>query len=218
MNIKNLLAFVFLVLVIVLIGFPNVSNFLYKDVLGLGGSKETTSQLNFKSINGEYKIYINDTEIGEVQDGLQNIFPLIEPGENTLKVVRQSDVEDFFYVLERRINFISGSEVKVEWEAGPSLSSSSGVIQYYKEINSNDGTRVLVSPFPKDSKVEFNSRTAQDNLVLVTSIEDQNIKVSNDNGFENKELTVNLQDGDSEQVLNNLQLVIEVFLYRQPFT
>ncbi len=211
-------AALFVVILILLVAgafFPGW-NWVY-GVLTPKGRPGNFSQLNFKSTNGAYDIYIDGEKKASAKDKEEQIVPQIKPGFHSVKLVRSSRTPGFFYTLERSIEFIPAAQVEIKWEAGPTLESSSGTVKYFSQINKSGGSDVYILPFPKNATVEFDSRRGDANVFEVLDTATHTIKVSNGSGFETQTVQVNLIDETTNHVLTNLKLVVEVYLYKQPF-
>lgn len=191
----------------------------------IGESDSIKSQFTIESISGDYDIFIDDKNVQSVRDKTFKTIPNIEPGLREIKLKRtvEGKVEDFFYVFEREIFFLPGFEVKFSWDAGPSLDSSTGVLQYFKDHIGNKGVELFLLTTPKiDTLVSINDNQKKENLNnynLATN------KITNiliepvEKGFEAAQVKIDLsQSFSSASKLNsNLQLIVEVFLYKQPF-
>lgn len=173
--------------------------------------------MSFKSIDGQYDIFIDGEKKGVVEAGAQEDFVQISPGKHVIKVVRQTSSPDFYYTLERNIEFLPSAQVEITWEAGPTLESSAGIIKYFTEISKHNGANVYIQTFPQNATVEFDSRKSEGNTFEIFDTATHTIKITNGDGFDTQSLSVNLTDVSTQKVLSNLQLVIEVYLYKQPF-
>lgn len=173
------------------------------------------SQLNFRSLDGEYTVYIDNEDKGKVKDKEQRDFTQIKPGLRSIKLIRTSSIKDFFYTLERSIYFLPSSQVEISWEAGPTLESSTGVIKYFTEI-AKQGSEVYIQAFPKNANVEFDSRKTEGNIFEVFDTNTHTVKVANGEGFDPQSFQVNLTDESTKKNLTGLRLVIEVYLYKRP--
>jgi hypothetical protein len=177
----------------------------------------TYSQLLVKSLRGDYEIYVDNVLKGEVKSKESKELAQIQPGDRLLKLVRKSDINGFFYTLEKIINFMPSSQVEVEWESGPNLESSSGVIKYFKEIIKPDGVQVYILPFPVNASILLDEKKVSGNTFDIYDTLDHSVKISNGDGFENKIISFNLSNQMTMKTLTNLRLNIEVYLYKQPF-
>lgn len=210
-------ALVFGIIAIVLgFTFTPIGTYFYK-FLRVQGKQGNYSQFNFKSIRGTYEIFIDNTLKETVEEGKSKEIILIEPGIRQVKVVRKSEIKDFFHQFERNISFLPNAAVEMEWDAGPTLESSSGVLKYFTKIVKQNGSEVFVSTFPDNAKVEFDSRRNNNNVFEVLDTATHTIRVSGNEGFDSKFVELNLTNESTKRVLTNLKLIIEVFLYKQPF-
>jgi hypothetical protein len=180
-------------------------------------SQTNFSQLSVRSLSGDYEIYVDDKKVGDVKDKEQKSFVQIESGVRKVRLVRPSPVKDFFYTLERNIEFLQSSQVEIEWESGPTLESSSGTIKYFSKIVKSDGAQVYVLPFPNNSEVFFDNRQSVGNAFDVFDTASHTIRISNGEGFEPKIMEINLTDQNTKKVLKDIKLVVEVYIYKVPF-
>lgn len=216
-NKQIIIYLVILLIPLIVLMIPSVTNTLYQNFAGKEKHRDGASQLSFRSNGGDYDIILDGEKIDEVLDNSEKLITGIPSGVHELTISRKSDIEKYYYEHKRNIDFLPSAEVKIEWESGPTLESSSGIIRYYTNIIKDDGAQVYILPFPIDSKVEFNGAVAEDNVFDVNDTNNYQIGISNGQGFDKRELQVNLSDGDSGQVLTNLRLLVEVYLYKQPF-
>jgi hypothetical protein len=202
--------------ILVLLAFTPFWGYIYQffQAKGLQGNY---SQLHFQSSKGDYQVFIDNELKGEVADKQKKDIPQVKPGSRTIKIVRKSELSDFFYVLEKTIEFIPSSQVEIEWEAGPTLESSTGTIKYFNEIIKPDGAEVYIRPFPNNAIVQFDSKTTEGNTFDVFDTKNHTIKVSMDEDSESITSKINVTDESTNKVLKNLKLVIEVYLYKMPF-
>jgi hypothetical protein len=95
----------------------------------------------------------------------------VTPGEHTIKLERISSEQDFYTTITKKVNFLKGTEVYMEWEVGPSEVFSQGHVLSFKQrnhttepvlsIDSNqndvdvsiDGVNVGTVPFLGDSEL-----------------------------------------------------------------
>lgn len=203
-------------LILVFFTLTPVWRYIYKafEVKGLQGNY---SQLQFESLRGVYEISIDDEVKGEVSDKQKKEFPQIKPGMRKIKIVRKSDVPDFFYTMERTFEFIPSSQLEISWDAGPTLESSSGSIKYFTQIVKPTGSEVFIRTFPNNATVEFDSKKSNENVYEVFDTATHYVRVSNGDGFEDYFTKINLTNEGTNKVLTNLKLVIEVYLYKEPF-
>lgn len=213
---KKAALFILLVVVLGLLSFLPIWNWIY-GIFEDKGREGNISQLSVKSLRGEYNIYLDGSLLGKIDNQQQNEFVRITPGRHTVRLERISDVVDFYYVLERPVDFLPSTQVEIEWEAGPTLESSSGTIKYFTEIIKPEGAEVYVLTFPQSATVEFDSKKTDAHTFEVLDTNTHTLKVSNGSGFASQSIDVNMKDDSSTKVLTNLKLVIEVYLYKQPF-
>lgn len=215
-DMKKAALFVGIVLVLGLISFLPVWNWVY-GIFEDRGRQGNFSQLNVKSIRGDYDVYVDGDLVGKVNDKEENNFTKIKPGRHVVKLIRKSEVQDFFYTLERPVEFLPSTQVDINWESGPTLESSSGTVKYFSQIIKPTGSEVYLLTFPQSADLEFDSKKSDQNVFEILDSKQHTIKVSNGNGFETQRINVNLSDESTKKVLINLKLVIEVYLYKQPF-
>lgn len=194
---------------IVLLSLPPVWQYIYD----LFPSTPTeTAQLNFKSLFGQYNVFIDGKKIGEVKDKESQVFTKIESGERIVRVSRSSDISGFYYVLEKTINFLPNTQVDIEWESGPTIEASNGIIRYFTQINNDSGTELSIIPFPSNAKVEINSTSVENNRILITKTDGVKVIVSSGDIYEIKEFEVKYSS-----VRKNVRNTVEVYLYKKPF-
>lgn len=213
---RKIAIFIFLAAILSLLSFTSYGDSVYQ-FLGNRYGNSNYSQLKFTSLKGEYKIFLNEKQLGVIKDGETNDFLKIRPGLNEVKIERVSEPKDFYFTLVRQLKFIPAAEVEIIWEAGPTLESSSGTIKYFTQIAKNDGAEVYVSPFPNNAEVEFDGRKSEANTFSVGDTRDHTISVSYGEGFEQQNIKVNLTNEFTKKVLTNLRLVVEATLYKEPF-
>lgn len=213
---KKVAFFVGFTLVLLALAFLPVWDKIYS-AFEPKGRQGGTSELSFQSIAGNYSVFLDNKLLGEVEDGKSKDFVKVEPGRHLVKIVRKSDVTNFYHVLERNLDFLPATSVEIAWEAGPTLESSSGTIKYFTQIVNPKGAELYILTFPNDSEVEFDSRKSEGNLFEINDTATHSVKVSNGEGFESKETSVNLTDENTKKILTDLRLVLEVYLYKQPF-
>jgi hypothetical protein len=211
---KAALVFVICIVLIALAFLP-VWDWIYS-LLRTPNRDGSFSQLHFKSLAGDYDIYIDGEKLGTVKSGEIGDFTKIALGNRNVKIIRSSSNPDFYYILERNLVFIASAQVEIEWEAGPTLESSSGVVKYFTEVSKPEGAELYVLPFPNNATVEFDMKRSENNSFEILDVNPHSIKVSLDKGFESQTLSVNMTDTNNQKVLRNLKLVIEVYLYKVP--
>jgi hypothetical protein len=209
--------FFFIAIVVVLIivltgsGFWNWVYSIFKV-----NERSGTSLLHMKSLSGVYQIYIDGNKVGEVGNQEDKTFSQIAPGSRDVKIVRENN-EDLYFVLNRSISFLSSAQVELEWEAGPTLESSEGLLKYFSPIPKPGGAEIQVIAFPSNSDIAFNEQVLPNNTASVTTVQDYKIKVKNTDGFTPKEFDIKLRDDNSGNVPKDVRLVAEVYLYKKPF-
>jgi hypothetical protein len=213
---KKAALFIVIVVVLGLVSFLPVWSWIYSGFEDRG-RQGNFSQLSVTSVNGDYTVYVDNELVGKVADKKQNDFSKISPGRHTVKLVRDSGVQGFFYALERPLEFLPSSQVDISWEAGPTLESSAGTVKYFTSIVKPDGAEVYVLTFPQSATVEFDSKKSEANVFEIQDTKTHTIKVSNGSGFAAQTVDINLTDDGSKKLLTNLKLVVEVYLYKQPF-
>ncbi|MFW5720646.1 MAG: hypothetical protein ACOCXT_06500 [Candidatus Dojkabacteria bacterium] len=192
----------------------------WENIYGYFGRQErtgSTSLLSVESLAGEYRVFIDGEERGEVADKGRTEIVKITPGKREVRLERNYPDQDFFYTLTRQVEFLPSSEVQIVWEAGPTLESSNGNIKYFTRIHKPRGAEIYIIPFPQTAKVEFDSRHSEKNLFEIFDTNLHTIRITNGEGFEPQSVQVNLQDGQNGKLLTNLKLVVEVYLYKYPF-
>lgn len=216
---RKLFSALLIVIVLISIAFLGFWNNLYSRFDDIPDNNSQNSSLLVRSIAGVYDVYFDGKKIGEVNEGEEKEFYKLNSGNRSVKLVRKTDATEFFFVLERTLFFRPASKVVIEWEAGPSLESSEGVIRYFTDVYSPDGAIVAVQPFPSIANVTFDGRSEADNVFEVRDVANHIIKVSNGDGFKiQNNITLTLEDPSNEDsVLKNVKLVIEVYLYKYPF-
>lgn len=172
-----------------------------------------TSQLNFKSLFGNYSIYLNGNKLGDVNDKETKLFPKIKPGKQTIKISRNSNTSDFYFDMEKEIDFIPGTQVDIEWEAGPTLESSNGIIRYFADTAVQaEGTEVQFYPFPPDASVEMDSKLLESKKVVINDTDTHKISIKANSSYEGKDFDI-----EFNSVKKDLRHVVEIYLYKVPF-
>jgi hypothetical protein len=213
---KKAALFLAMVVLLGLVAFLPAWNWFYS-AFEDRGRQGNFSQLSFTSTTGEYEIYIDGQSQGTVSNKEQKDFAKIKPGSHVVKITRKSDIADFYYVLERPIEFLPSSLVEIVWEAGPTLESSSGTVKYFTQAVKPNGSEVYVLTIPQSATVEFDSRKSDSNVFEILDTKTHTLKIENGTGFESQTIQVNMNDEATKSVLSDLRLVIEVYLYKQPF-
>lgn len=203
-------------LVLIVLAISPAWPLVYNKLL-VHGASDAYSQLLFESLNGEYSIHIDREFKTDVKEHERKEIFQIQPGKHLVQIKRKSEVENFYYVLERTLEFYPSSQVEIVWEAGPTLESSSGNIKYFVGIVKPGASEVYVQTSPSEARVEFDSKYSSGKLFEVTDIRTHTLRVSNGKGFEEYVTKVNLRNESNKKVLENLRLIIEVYLYKSPF-
>lgn len=179
---------------------------------------ETTAvaQLRVSSPDSTLLIYIDDEYVGETSDGTL-IIPDVSAQRHTLKLIRDSSNETFYAPFERELTFMEGSEVEIEWLSGPTLSTSQGVIRYFRERPEADSApRVFFVVYPDDANVMMDNLTVDPEALSAEiptgSGSEHTISVSKE-GYETSEFVINTGLFGTRR---DADLVIEVYLYQPP--
>lgn len=173
-------------------------------------------QLKVQSLAGEYEVYVDKNLIGSVEDKGEKVFTRISAGKREVEIVRKSSVDNFYFKLIRQIDFLPSTQVELNWEAGPSMESSSGILKYFTRVTNPGGSELLVIPFPADSEILINSSKPERNLIDITDIGERKVLVKNSEQFIPNEFTVFLKDESNNTVPKNIRLIVEVYLYKKP--
>lgn len=173
-------------------------------------------QLKVQSFAGEYEVYVDKNLIGSVEDKGEKVFTRISSGKREVAIVRKSSVDNFYFKLIREIDFLPSTQVELNWEAGPSMESSSGILKYFTRVINPGGSELLVIPFPADSEILINSSKPERNLIDITDIGERKVLVKNSEQFIPNEFTVFLKDESNNTVPKNIRLIVEVYLYKKP--
>lgn len=180
------------------------------------GANEGTSQLLVKSIAGDYTVYVDNKKVGEVTNDDSKLFPKLSAGEKTIKLVRNSKTSDLYFTLEKKLNFLSASQVEITWSAGPTLESSEGVIKSFDQISRNNGAELNIVTYPTSATVTMNDSPIEKNSIITTT-DTLKLKVSDDDKtYDPKDLEIRLVDGTTKTVPNNIRLNLEFYLYKRP--
>jgi len=211
---KKLLFIILAGSLIILIFIPLVWNWI-SDFTNTSESIEY-SQLQFTSIEGDYLVFVDDRQVGRVENKNTKVFAKIESGERVIKIVRSSNQENLYFILERKINFSPRTQTEIVWSSGPTLESSEGVIKYFGSSSSPTGTRVILTTFPTFAKVKLNEREIGREFI-VDNIETNKLIVSAGENYNSRELELRLKDDSTNTPPKNTSLNIEVYLYKRPF-
>lgn len=180
------------------------------------GDKQS-SELMFTSLYGEYNIFIDNKLIGYINNGDSKIFYSILPGIRNIRVERINlNNQNFYFTLNRDIIFEPSTRVEIKWEAGPTLETSRGIIKYFIKKFSPKGIELIIKPFWPNTYVLYNSELLKEQTLIIEY--PQLLKfsvVGKNNDFESLDIELIIQD-EFEQVPKNLQLIVEVYLYKNP--
>lgn len=212
---KRVIFYIVVVIVAVAIGLSPAGKWFYS-YFG-GESRSGVSQLSVKSARGDYTVFIDGNSVGKVEDGKTQLFAKINPGNRDVKLVRDTDVTGFYFDFSRKIEFTPSSQVEIEWDAGPTLESSSGTVKYFTEIEKPEGSEVLVEAFPADAKILLDGKESENDVFEILDGTIHTLRVSNGEGYESKDIDIAIRDEQTNKVLTNLRLIVEVYLYKQPF-
>lgn len=211
---KNIFIVITAIVIFVILSSPSFWNWIYQNGRI---EKKGFSQLKFSSIAGDYEIFIDDKLLGDVRDKEEKLFVRIEQGERVLKIVRKSDIKNFYYTLIRQINFMPSAQVELKWEAGPTLESSNGILKYFVNVVNPNGAELLIEPFPADSIIKINTEKIDKKLIEVRDTNQMIINVSHGEKFIPQEFVILLRDENTNTVPKNVRLIVEVYLYKKPF-
>ncbi|GIW57060.1 MAG: hypothetical protein KatS3mg083_005 [Candidatus Dojkabacteria bacterium] len=209
---RLIIVIIFCVLLIILLS-PAFWTWVYK---GSITQAEGVSLLKFVSIAGDYNIFIDNDFLGKVQNKQEKVFTGIKPGKRILKVHRVSDFEDFYFTFSREVNFMPFTQVELEWEAGPTLESSNGVLKYFTESSKLDTTELVIDTFPADCIVYINDQIVQNRFIEITEPTEQYIRVSHTDRYVQKDFKILLINPNTNEIPKNIRLNIEVYLYKRP--
>ncbi len=205
---RKLISYIVAFVIIIVFSLPQTWNVIYSYL----PTNTQVSQLNFKSLFGDYSISIDGIETGIVNDKQSRIFTKIHSGERLVKIRRISEINDFYYLFEKKINFYSGTEVDIEWESGPSIDSSNGIIKYFREAKNSQGTELNFITFPSNSTVEINDNVNELKKLQLNDSQTYKVKVKNNESYETRDFQIKLNTAQK-----NLSHTIEIYLYRKPF-
>jgi hypothetical protein len=182
------------------------------------GREETegVSIFKFVSLAGDYNIFIDDVFLGTVQHQKEKVFTGIKPGKRMLRVYRLSEVDNFYFSFVREVSFMPFTQVELEWEAGPTLESSNGVLKYFTEAFHSNNAELLIDPFPQDATISINNISIQNRLVEITDTQEKIIRVSHSDRYVPKDVKILLINPNTNAVPKNVRLNIEVYLYKRP--
>lgn len=205
---KKAIFYIIAILLVVLLSLPQFWTFVNQNL----NTSTQTSQLKFKSLFGKYTISLDGKSLGFVDDKQTQSFSQISPGERNVKISRNSSASGFYFDFEKKINFYPGTEVTIEWEAGPTLESSNGIIRYFNESSNQNGTEVQIFSFPPDALVEIDSKLVESKKINITDTSSHKVLVKSSGEYENKEFDISFNT-----VKSNLKHSVEVYLYKKPF-
>ncbi|MCX8035021.1 MAG: hypothetical protein N3A71_01910 [Candidatus Dojkabacteria bacterium] len=201
---KNLI-YIILVISVLIISFI-VYAFITPSVIQ---TEEKFGQINFKSLSGEYDLYWNNQYIGSVNEGENKTFFKLRAGTFALKVIRKSPIKDFFYEFNKNLTLLPNSEMVMEWEAGPTIESSSGVLKYFVQ---SAKPNIIINTYPNEASVYLDDQLV-DKILPIENIKKEAIwlKVKYKEGVEEKTVLINTKFN------GNISMIVEVYLYIQPF-
>jgi|GEM_PF-6453020 len=204
---------VFVAVAVVLIGLlvTPVWDSLYTLV---AGNETGIAQLRVESPDSTVFVYIDNELIGETQDGMLLISD-VTAEVHAIRLEREASLQGFYEPLERELTFMEGTEVEIEWLAGPTAESSEGVLKYFRQRPAAEtALRVFFIVYPDTAKVEMDGNNIDPDTLSI-EIDDvfrHDIVVSKD-GFEAKAFTI---DAGLFGSVDNADLVVEVYLYQSP--
>lgn len=211
---NRIILYIFIIVISIAIGLSPVTKWVY-DYFN-PANRSGLSRLIFSTTEGEYKIYLNNTVLGETTNTEKTkIFNTINPGQNTLKIERKSD-NNFYFTFIKEITFLPATEVSISWVSGPTLESSSGVIKYFV-LNQEDTATVEFITFPSNSMIVNDEKQLPEKTIKVSDGNKRVYTISNGQGFETKEVEISLTTDESNKTIKEFKLIVEVYLYKQPF-
>lgn len=201
---------IFLVVSIVLAFLPFWENIFSK----IRKTGILTAQLRVNTPESVARIYLDNELKGETKEGTALISGIV-PGRHVVKIERSSTVPNFYVPLERELHFEEGAEIEIQWIAGPTKEACEGMIRYFKKqpISSNHTTVNLVV-YPSDAKIVYDGKPIKvgEYQIVVDDENNHTISVSRE-GFETKEINLKIENTIRQR---NLDVVIELYLYRKP--
>jgi hypothetical protein len=204
---KKFIFYIVAVILIILLSLPWTWQSIYRTF----GNSSANAQLHVRSLFGDYEVYIDNNLIGQVKDKEIKLFPQIQSGKREIKLVRIAEENDFFHIFTREIDFLPNSRVTIEWESGPTLESSNGMLRYFSPSRSPDGTQIVVIPFPPNAKVYFDGTESAFRQIIVSETKSINIKVESDEIYESQDIEIELST-----IEKNIKHTVEIYLYRKP--
>lgn len=201
---------------LLLISAVAVTSLWDKVVLRITPQSSENSQLRINSPDSVLRVYIDDEHVGETYDGTL-VVPGVEAKRHVVRLERDSATDDFYVPFERELVFMEGAEIEIDWLAGPTLSTSQGVLKYFRQRPSlNVEPRVFFVVYPEGANVsidglEVDSSTLSANLSALSEFSHE-ITVEKD-GYETSTFTVNTEELSQR---DDVDLVIEVYLYLPP--
>lgn len=201
---KNLI-YVILIIFVLIISFI-IYAFVTPSVLQV---EEKFGQINFRSLSGEYDLYWNNQYIGSVNEGENKTFFKLKSGTFPFKVIRKSPLKDFFYEFNKNLTLLPNSEIVMEWEAGPTIESSSGVLKYFVESTKPN---IIINTYPNEASVYLDEQLVEKILPLENIKRDAiRLNIKYKEGVEEKNILINTKFN------GNISMIVEVYLYIQPF-
>lgn len=109
----------------------------------------TPSGLQVNCLVGKCTVYLDGQKKGETPLELLDI----TPGEHTVKLEKLSKSKDFYPTVTKKVNFLRGTNIYIEWELGPSEIFSQGHILSYKSRTHGTEPVLSINSGQKDIKV-----------------------------------------------------------------
>lgn len=219
---KNFGRIVLLLIVLILIGIWSPWHnwdFSFLSMIGIENDN-SYSTLKVKSLSGSLDIYIDDKLEGSVvADESFAEINTIKEGMHLVKLKRQSENGDIYFELNKEINFISGVEVVMAYDLGPSEAFSEGHILYTsKNYKKNQNPVVNIISSPEDVNVFID-----DEQIGTTPISELELDLSRQHkirfektGYDSLEFMILPEDQESRDKLKDLTINLEVNLFLQP--
>ncbi len=219
---KNLGRIVLLLIVLVLIGIWSPWNswdFSFLSLIGID-KDSTYSTLKVKSLSGSIDIYVDEKLEGNVVDDESFAeINTIKEGMHLIKLQRKSEAGNVYFELNKEINFISGVEVVMAYDLGPSEAFTEGHILYAsKNFKKNENPILNVISAPIEVNVFID-----DEQIGTTPLNELELDISRQHkirfekdGYDSLEFMILPEDQESRDKLKDLTINLEVNLFLQP--
>lgn len=197
----------------------NNLNISLTQLFGIEPAPES-SGLQVTSLAGELTVLIDNLEVGTVTPETSPlIVPGIEPGERLVQMSRNSSVSGAFTDFSKLIEFVSGTDVVIAYELGPSDDFSEGHIITVESNNDSSGTTFL----NLDAN-ETQSRVLVDGVSIgVTpitlypiSITEQHVVTVQADGYDTQEFRLLPSTQSERDKVSGLTINVDVQLFLQP--